>query len=408
MSTAPTSTPPSLDSPAAAAQLLLAHTRPVSTERVPLAAASGRILAEPITADRPSPPSDVSAMDGFAVRIAEVPTSERPIRVAGEIRIGAAPPALPKGQALRIVTGAPVPDGADAVIPREHVREEGDRIVVFPGVAEGLKPNASIRRQGENAPAGAAILQPGTPLTPAAISALAAVGAAAPLVFRQVRAAVLVTGDELLDVTESPSPYQLRDSNGPVLRALLSSTPWLATPIVRRAPDDPAAIRSAAADLLGQSDILFLSGGVSMGDRDFVPRVLAELDAQALFHKVAQRPGRPVLGAVSAHGQPILALPGNPVSVLVTARRLGGPVLQQLAGRARSTPPIPVTLGNPDAKSIPMWWHRPVRINDNGTAHLIDARGSGDIPATAPTDGFVELSPNHHGPGPWPFYSWGL
>lgn len=393
-------------SPREAVELMLARVEPVGTQRVALAEASGRVLAEDVVADRPSPAADVSAMDGYAVRLGELRLGRLP--VTGEIRIGLAPPPLPAGAALRIVTGAPVPAGAEAVVKREDV-EEHDRFIVVPAATSAAaRSGQSIRRKGENAGAGELIVEAGREIGPSVSAALASVGVSQPLVHGRVRVGVLVTGDELLDVDATPTAWQLRDSNGPALRSLLAGCVWIEIVGVRRAADEPGEIGRAAGVLLAASDLLFMSGGVSMGTRDFVPAVLSRLGAETLFHKVPQRPGRPVLGAVTRDGKAVLALPGNPVSVLVTARWMGGPVLRRLAGIAPDQSAEMVRVVNTDGRLLDIWWHRLVRLTGPGTAELVDGKGSGDIASAARSDGFVEVPPEEDAEGPWPMYRWGL
>jgi molybdopterin molybdotransferase len=394
-------------SPQQAIDALASRLRPVAAERVPLSHAHGRVLAEVVLSDRPSPAADVSAMDGYALRLADTSLGTIPVR--DEVRIGTEPRPLAQGTATRIVTGAAVPPGAEAVIRREDVREQPDHIALDPGAASHLKPGASIRRRGENLPAGEPVLTAGIDLTAPVAAALACFGAHKPLVYRKVRVGILVTGDELVADDETPTDYQLRDSNGPTLRALLSGLPWIEIIAVARCKDDPHALYDAVHTLLGSCDALLLSGGVSMGDRDFVPATLDRVNAQTIFHKVPQRPGRPVLGALSPSGSPILALPGNPVSVMVTARRMAVPILAVRAGLLREPdPPMPVRIVTPDSRILDLWWQRPARVVASGQVELLPTTGSGDIPAAARSDGFVEVPPQASGPGPWPFYSWAL
>jgi molybdopterin molybdotransferase len=344
-------------------------------------------------------------MDGYALRLADA--ALQTLKVSDEVRIGHAPRPLAPHTAAKIVTGAPVPPGADTVIRREDVRESPDSILIPPEVARQLKPGNSIRRRGENLPANQPVLDAGTEVTAPAAAALACFGEHKPFVHRKVRVGVLITGDELIADDETPTDYQLRDSNGPTLRTLLSRLPWIELTAVARAKDEPNALYDAAHTLLKTSDALILSGGVSMGDRDFVPATLARLGAQTIFHKVPQRPGRPVLGAISQDGSPILALPGNPLSVMVTARRMAIPVLARRAGLAREPGrPMPVTIAAPDNRTLDLWWQRPARLTPPGQVELLPTVGSGDIPAAARSDGFIEIPPRQTGPGPWPYYSW--
>jgi molybdenum cofactor synthesis domain-containing protein len=242
----------------------------------------------------------------------------------------------------------------------------------------------------------------GREITPAVAGAVATFGSRDVRVHRPVRVGTLVTGDEVRPPGEPVTPWQLRDSNGPVLGAMLAALPWVDLLPQRRAADDPAALAAAVGELLGSADAIVLTGGVSMGDRDYVPGILRDAGAQAIFHKVPQRPGRPVLGAVGPRGQAILALPGNPLSVLVTARRMGVSVLRHLAGITAPVPQPRVHVED-DGRRLDLWWHRPVRLEDS--ARLADTRGSGDIPSAARSHGFVEVPPGEGG-GVREFYPW--
>lgn len=392
------------ESPARALESLLEAVRPVESERVRLARSPGRILAAPVLADRPSPPADVSAMDGFALRTSELNASVLPI--AGEVRIGRAPPDLPRGACLRIVTGAGLPAGADAVIRIEDVTVTGDSITIDAEIARACGPGRNIRRAGENADSGTPVVAPGTAITPAAAAALAAVGAGHIEVHRALTLAILSTGDELVAGDGPISPYQIRDSNGPALISLFSGVPWIGELHHAHLPDDEPRLARAVSEALLRADAVILTGGVSAGHRDFVPSVVASQGARPVFHRLPQRPGMPILAAVTPDGRPVLGLPGNPVSVMVTARRLAWPAVARRAGLSRITPPPSVTVSNTDGAAIQLWWHRPVRLTGPGEAALVPSRGSGDLIATAGADGFIELPPGAHGPGPWPFYAW--
>jgi molybdopterin molybdotransferase len=415
--------PPAPASPEAAIAAICSRCRAVGTERIDLSLAPGRILAEDLPADRPSPALDISAMDGYAVRTGEFRTAGAdPVRLSvwGEAVAGCPPLSLSAGGAesgaVRIMTGAPVPAGADAVVRREDVREDGGWIEIEPGIAASIRQGDNIRGRGENIRAGATVVGAGRPVTAAVCGALAAFGAVHPLVHRRVRAAVVVTGDEVLDPRAVPEPWQIRDSNGASLAALLTGHAWLEVCALRRARDDRDALCRALADALEGTDALIITGGVSMGDRDYVPGVLRCLGAEVLFHKLPQRPGKPVLGAVidgPGGSKPVLALPGNPVSVMVTARRMLAPVLAFMAGVREQVPPPLVRLRDHDGKRLGLWWHRPVRLVGPGVATLVPGMGSGDIAAAARSDGFIEFPPGPDGgaagdDGPWPFYSWGF
>src|SRR5262245_39971190 len=215
----------SFDSPSQAIEALSRLLEPVGCEHVPLSQAVGRVLAQPLLSDRPSPAADVSAMDGYAIRLADA--ALQTLKVSDEVRIGQPPRPLAPRSAAKIVTGGPVPPGADTVIRREDVRESPDSILIPPEIARQLKPGHSIGRRAENLPANHLVLDAGIEITAPAAAALACSGEHKPLVRRKVRVGVLVTGDELIADDETPTAYQLRDSNGPTLRTLLSRIPWL-------------------------------------------------------------------------------------------------------------------------------------------------------------------------------------
>ena len=397
----------SFQSPAEALAALLSQIQPVETESIPLDQSPGRILAQAITADRASPAVDVSSMDGYAVRLADLATAELPI--VGEVRIGREPPVLPAGACVRIVTGGAIPSGADAVIKREDVAEHPDRITL--PRATRIQSGQNIRRAAENLVSGATVARGGQPITPVVAAALATFGVAMPTVFRRVRLAVLTTGDEVVPPHASPSPWQLRDSNASTLRAMFQPLPFVEL-WHHHIPDDAGAMRAAVESSLATSDALMLTGGVSMGHRDYVADALEQAGVRTVFHGLPQKPGKPVLAGIAPGRRPVLALPGNPVSVVVTARRLAVPAIFARAGcqgstALRASASHVVTLTNPDGVTIPLWHHRPVRLTTHGQAELLGSRSSGDVPGAANTDGFVEVPPGQQGPGPWPFYSWG-
>lgn len=392
-------------SPARACEALVERLAPVPAERIDLSGAAGRILAEPLLADRPSPPADVSAMDGYALRLDDLAAGRLSVR--GEVAMGQRPPDLPSGSpaAVRIVTGGGIPQGADTVIRREDVTEHGDHITVDPALADRITPGANIRRAGENLAAGSTVVPAGTRITPPVAGALATFGAARPAVRRRVRAALLLTGDELLAVDAEPTPWQIRDSNGHVLAAMLGGQPWIDVVHRQHCPDTREALDAALASALERADAVILTGGVSMGDKDHVPAAVRAAGGEVLFHRLPQRPGKPILGAIGPRGQCILGLPGNPVSVMVTARRIGAPALDAMAGRRAPAPPS-VRISDPDDRTIHLWWHRLVRTGRDGDVTLAGSVGSGDLVAAARADGFVEVAPGARATGDLPFYPW--
>jgi molybdopterin molybdotransferase len=309
MSSSPSGPPTSFAHPDAAVAALCDLVESVETETVPWPQAAGRVLAEEVRLDRPSPACDVSAMDGYAVRLAEVARGTLPIR--GEVQAGRPAEAMPAGAAVRIFTGAMIPPGAEAVIPREQVIEQEDHIDLPDGIS--VQEAQYIRRCGENGRPGRVLAEPGRLITPPVLAAIAACGMTAVRVHRVLRVGIVVTGGEVCAVGDTPEPWRLRDSNGPALIGLLAGPVWLESLPPHHVTDQPEAIAQSVTEALNHCDALLLTGGVSAGNYDHVPAVLRGLGLRVVFHKLTIRPGKPVLGAIDAAGRPVLGLPGNPV-----------------------------------------------------------------------------------------------
>lgn len=393
------------NSPDSALAALISRIKPVDSESIALEQAVGRVLAEPVLADRPSPACDVSAMDGYAILESDLRCG--PIPVAGDVAIGVQAPAIPSGSVMRIVTGANVPHGAHAVIRREDCVEHESRIDLTSQSLAAASNGANIRRAGENCASGATIVPAGLLLNPAGIAALACVGAARPVVRRRVRLAILVTGDEVLPTDSTPHPWQLRDSNGPALLSMFSRYAWIDAHPAQQVPDEMDAVVAAIESSLEHADAIICTGGVSMGHRDFVPAALRHVGAEVVFHRLPQKPGKPALGAVTLSGKPIFGLPGNPVSVLVTATRLAAPTLRARAGLSGDPPFTLVKIRNHDSACLNLWWYRPVRLIAPSEVELLPTRSSGDIPSVATSDGFVEVPPGASPEQVVAFYPWG-
>ena len=303
--------------------------KPLATERVTVAAAAGRVLREPARALVDLPPFPSSAMDGYAVRAAEVP-GELP--VAFEIAAGSPPPGpLPLGAAAAIATGGTVPDGADAVVPVEVVEVHGTRVAIA-GQATG---GQHVRPRGGDVREGDVVVDAGTTLGPAQIGALAASGIAEVICSVLPRVAVLATGSELRPAGETLTAGQIYESNSAMLAATLAriGADVEALPVVE---DDEAAHRAAITRGL-QADVLVTSGGVSMGEHDLVRRVASELGVREVFWGVAVKPGKP-LSFGARDGALVFGLPGNPVSSLVGALVFVATGLRALQGASDARP----------------------------------------------------------------------
>jgi molybdopterin molybdotransferase len=331
---------------------LLEHLDPLPAETLPRRRGVSRVLARPLAATVDVPAADVSAMDGFALPAAPDARPDWP--VAGRIVAGDAPGfALPPGRAVRIMTGAPVPAGADRVIPVElteahSLRSAGGaetetmRVLEAGRTPEAVPAGAHIRRRGEVLRTGDPLLPAGAPLTPGALSLLATHGIAEVAVHGAPRVSLLVTGDEVVPPEETPAPGHLRDSHSDFLLAALAGL-RIAPRHLGIAPDDPAGLREKVEAGVTGSDVLLLTGGVSMGEMDFVEGVLGELGYRPLFTSVAIQPGKPLTVAVrdeaasgaDSHGDRarlVFGLPGNPGSVMVSFWLFVVPALRRLMG----------------------------------------------------------------------------
>jgi molybdopterin molybdotransferase len=394
--------------PGEAAEAIAAALGPLPAESRPLAAAAGRVLREDVPAERDQPPFDRVAMDGIAIAAAAYEGGRRAFRIAGTVAAGQPPAPLPDPAAcLEVMTGSMLPPGADAVIPVEALAVEAG--VATLRDAGPVVPYANVHRRGLDARAGSLALGAGTRLRGPEIAIAASAGRAALVVGREPRIAVISTGDELVGPDVRPEPWQIRRSNVAGVAATLRRHGYSALGD-DHAPDDPAAIRACLARHLATSDALVLSGGVSAGRFDHVPAALEAVGVRRVFHKVAQRPGKPFWFGVGPGGQGVFALPGNPVSTLVCLVRYVLPALAHLEG-TRWPAPEQAPLADPYESRHALTAFVPV---DRGRAatpagvRLHPTHGSGDFISLAGTAGFAELAPERRfEPGdPVPIYTW--
>jgi molybdopterin molybdotransferase len=382
--------------------LIRSALRPLPPEDCILADAVGRRLASCLYADRDIPTADRAAMDGFALRAADLGVDGASMRIVGEIAAGS-PPAVGvrAGECVRIFTGASVPPGADTVVrvedtsARSFCTDAPESILVrVPPTPRG----ANIFIKGECATAGQDLLPVGAPLTAARIALAAACGRASVRVHRMPAVAVLATGAELLDPSATaPEPHQIRDSNGPLLAAACRSAGFPVQAQVRVA-DNPAAIRDAITACKARADVVLLTGGVSAGRYDYVRRAVEACGARVLVHGVAVQPGKPILFAAWPDGGCVFGLPGNPLSTLVGLYEFVLPALRVLAGCPGSDAQFAERL--PLAASVKRrgdrWRCVPARriLRADGTRVLpVLAQGSADLVAGALAEGAAILPP---------------
>jgi len=323
-----------------ALQRVLDRAEPLPARPVPLMEALGLVAAEAIRSLEPVPPFTNSAMDGFAVRAADcaAATRERPARLplAGMIPAGqGSAPDLGPGTAVRIMTGAIVPAGADSIVP---VEEASAGAAGWLEVSAPVRLGAHIRLAGEDIPAGGLVLPRGTVLRPAEIGVLAAIGAARAPVHPRPRVAVLTTGDELVDAGTRPGPGQIRDANIHSLCAQVRAAGAVAVPWAR-IPDRREAIEEALGRALAGADLVLTNGGVSVGDFDYIKDVLAGLGAEQVFWRVAQKPGGP-LGLWALQGRLVFGIPGNPVAAMLMFEEYVRPALRRMLGFSHLHRPV--------------------------------------------------------------------
>ncbi|MEM9164696.1 MAG: gephyrin-like molybdotransferase Glp [Cyanobacteria bacterium P01_F01_bin.4] len=329
---------------AEAEQLILDLVTPLDSridqETVDLTAAYGRILAATVTSRLDFPHWDNSAMDGYAVRYEDVQQSPVSLTVVEEIPAGKRPQrALTIGQAARIFTGSMVPEGADTIVIQEDTERVGDQVTIL----MPPKPQAFVRHQGSFYKAGAALLKPGTVVGGPEMAALAAAQCNQVQVYRRPRVAIFSTGDELVTPDQPLQPGQIVDSNQVAIAALLTQAGADPVPL-GIVPDEPEALRQAIITACEQADMVISSGGVSVGDYDYVDQILTDLEAELHIRSVAVKPGKPLTVATLPGVRRLLyfGLPGNPVSALVSFWRFVKPALQKLSGRPEGWQPVSV------------------------------------------------------------------
>ncbi|MEE9279199.1 MAG: gephyrin-like molybdotransferase Glp [Myxococcota bacterium] len=319
---------------AEAREIILGSVRPLGAETIGLTEAGGRVLAEEIRAEVSIPPHDNSAMDGFAVRSEDVRSVPATLAVVEDLPAGRrSQRKLGPGEAARIMTGAAIPEGADAVVMIEETEGEGDRVTINKSAAKG----GFVRRAGSDVSPGTLIAESGTVIGPALVGMLSAIGRTALCVASRPRVAILATGDELVEPDRLEPDGRIVSSNSYSLRSALRTLG--AEPVyLGIAPDEPEQIAARFRQALA-CDAVVSTGGVSVGDRDWIKQVLADLGGDMRLWRVNMRPGAPLAFAV-IDGKPVFGLPGNPVSTLVTFEQFVRPTLLRMMGHTRVFRPV--------------------------------------------------------------------
>jgi len=381
--------------PQQALRTVYRYVRPLETVRLSLDEALGHCLAESVRADRDLPPADRSAMDGYAVRASDLAGGKRSFRLIGEVAAGHPPEVKVRpGTCARVLTGANVPPGADTVVMQEQTAEHDGAV----SIRGKVKPGSHILRRGEDARKGKVLLRRGMRLNAQRIGVCAAVGAAKVRVHRRPRIVVLCTGEELLDVSARALPHQVRDSNGPALRAALQAWGW---PEVagRTARDNLRELTAKLERASARHDVVLLSGGVSVGRYDYVREAVERVGATVRFHGLSMKPGKPLLYATLPGNRHVFGLPGNPLSAMTGLSEFAVPALRRLSGlpakdcRPSLRMPLAHELRTKGGRTRFMLAR--LRQNENGLlAEPVKSQSSADLAAGGRADGTVVVHPS--------------
>ncbi|MGA2371249.1 MAG: gephyrin-like molybdotransferase Glp [Candidatus Korobacteraceae bacterium] len=372
---------------------------PTEPEMMPLLEAAGLALAEDLCADRDFPPFPRSTRDGFAVRAADVAVVPARLRCIGEIKAGASAEEsaidVKAGDAVEIMTGAPVPTGTDAVVMVEHTERSGDAVVVQRSVAAG----ENVVAMGAEARRGATMVARGTRVSHAIVAISAAIGRPEVAIYRRPRVAILATGDELVDINLRPSPNEIRNSNSYSLAAQVQAAGGdpMILPVARDEPDDLELLLRKGLE----ADLLLITGGVSMGKYDLVEQVLASFQARIFFTGAQIQPGRPVVFGEVKSGErstPFFGLPGNPVSTMVTFQLFARPVLDSLSGaKPQPLPFAQATLKSDFTSRTGLTRFLPAKLeggSEKPEVELVHWQGSGDLMAVSRSNCYIVVPPD--------------
>lgn len=372
-------------------------TRPgFGSEEVALEQACGRILRQKVVAERDFPPFDRVCMDGIAIDYRRYATGTRRFYRQYVLPAGEAPqePAAP-GACVEVMTGAVLPQGTGTVVPYEHLEESRENGKVWYAVKEQVAEGQHIHVRGSDAPAGAALLEAGCRITPPAVAVMASSGISLVTVSRMPEVCIISSGDELVAVSANPLPYQLRQSNTYALQALLLQHGIKSR--LYHVRDDPGEITALLRQLRSEeADCIITTGGVSAGKKDYIPSIAANEGAEILFHKVAQRPGKPLLFGKWKNGPVLFGLPGNPVSSMASCCRYVLPWIRE-GLKAEPLAPFYAKLGEEVKIEVPLTCFLPVSLRCSAGAEFVATplrgKGSGDFISMKYAAAFLELPP---------------
>jgi molybdopterin molybdotransferase len=360
-------------------------------ESVSMDKAVGRTLRQTVIAERDQPPFDRVMMDGIAIAHADFARGAREFPIQATQAAGDARLALEPGNCVEIMTGAALPEGADCIVPVERINMANGTAGIEAGYE--AEERQFIHAQGSDHERGAELLAPGKRVSAMDVAVIASAGLTEVGVSRSPDVRVISTGNELVPAGEAIEAHQIRLSNGPAVIAMLAQHGYTHCEH-DHIKDEPEVLEERIRDHLEAADVLVLSGGVSMGKADFVPEVLKKLGVDVIFHKISQRPGKPMWFGKGPEGQPVFALPGNPVSTLVCCRRYVVPALDKASGAADRLPEFAAL--TEDVTFAPnLTFFLPVKLLSSTGGHTlampVHTNTSGDFASLSASDGFIEL-----------------
>ena len=377
---------------AEAQKIILQKMKSADVAELPILQSAGAVLAEKVKAERDYPPFDRVTMDGIGISFSQYAAGRRDFAILGVVGAGyKAPPLEDKNGCLEVMTGAVCPAGIDCVIPVELI-EVNDGVATIVDESSNIQANWNIHPQASDCPADTVLLEEGLLLDACSIAVAASEGKEQIKVKKRPRLAVISSGDELVALHEKPQPWQIRRSNNYAIAAQLEQMK-LADVEVFHINDDKVGIKNSLEKIIADFDYLILSGAVSKGIFDYLPEVLDSLGVEKHFHRIQQRPGKPMWFGTTSQGKAVFALPGNPVSAVSCFRRYVVPALAKFLGMP--TKPRKAVLSEDFTFKKTMTYFLPVRthFDENGTlqATPVKVNGSGDFSTLAQTDGFIEL-----------------